>query len=178
MWRDKLKAVIFDLDQTLVNTMSVSVFRDRRQWDLVYSNLPTIKLFSGIKEILEYLHNNSIKIAVVTSSPKKYCETVLKTVGVEVNYKVTYWDTQKHKPKPEPFLKALSLLNVKPENCISIGDTITDYQSGERCGVISYIATWGNPLFIDPVIPKDRILRDVPSLMELIERLVKNESSL
>ena len=41
---------------------------------------------------------------------------------------------QHHKPHPEPMEKALSALKLKAEECLCIGDSPFDLQSGQAAG--------------------------------------------
>ncbi len=53
---------------------------------------------------------------------------------------VGYEDTANHKPSPEPLLLAVKKLKVLPEECVYIGDAMTDVEAGNvaRIKVISY----------------------------------------
>jgi len=47
------KAVIFDLDQTLVDSKHLKKLRDSRQWSEVFKNIDSIKPYPLIDEILK-----------------------------------------------------------------------------------------------------------------------------
>lgn len=48
---------------------------------------------------------------------------------------VGYEDTLEHKPSPEPLLLALKKLKLKPEECIYIGDALTDIKAGDAANI-------------------------------------------
>lgn len=103
-----------------------------------------IKLLSESKEefvidgVLEFLekHKNS-KIAIVTSCNKSSAEYILRKSGIEnyVNVLVAADDCEKHKPNPEPYERAMYLLNVTKDMCVTIEDSMSGYTSAKRSGV-------------------------------------------
>lgn len=136
-------AYIFDLDQTIVDSSVAEIYRRQREWEKVYLLIPQFRLYEGLREVFDILREKGEKICVVTSSPKKYCNTVLDYLGIHVDYTVCYHDTKLHKPNPDPIIKAMELLGEKPENVISIGDAENDIIASNAAGVISCLACWG-----------------------------------
>ena len=136
-------AYIFDLDQTIVDSSIAEKYRKKREWQTVFSLIPQFHVYEGIYEIFEILHTKSEKICVVTSSPKNYCDSVLRHFGIKVNYAVCYRDTIRHKPDPDPILKAIELLKESPQKIVSIGDADNDVLASNAAGVISCLALWG-----------------------------------
>lgn len=134
---------IFDLDQTIVDSSIAEVYRRKREWGRVYLLIPQFKLYDGLREVFNILRERGEKICVVTSSPKKYCNMVLKHFDICVDCAVCYHDTKLHKPNPDPIIKAIELLGEKPENIASIGDDENDIIASNAAGVISCLAYWG-----------------------------------
>ncbi len=52
-------------------------------------------------------------------------------------------DTDRHKPDPEPVLKALELLGARPEEAAYIGDSPFDVAAARAAGVFSVAVGWG-----------------------------------
>lgn len=136
-------AYIFDLDQTIVNSSIAEEYRRRGMWNIVYSLIPEFYVYEGIYDIFDILHAKNEKICVVTSSPQKYCESVLTQFKIRVNNMVCYHDTKLHKPHPDPINKAISLLGEDPQKIVSIGDADKDVLAAKAAGVISCLALWG-----------------------------------
>ena len=136
-------AYIFDLDQTIVDSSIAERYRNQRQWSTVYTLIPQFRLYEGLDEIFKILHERGEKICVVTSSPEKYCRTVLKQFNIRADCIVCYHDTKFHKPHPDPILKAVELLGGSPQDIISIGDVEKDIVASNAAGVISCLALWG-----------------------------------
>ena len=88
-------------------------------------------------ELLGLLKRLGIKTAVVTSSNSVSAYSVLKALNMieQVDVVVTGDDVSKGKPDPEPILKSLRMLNLKPSEVIGIGDTIHDYNAYVSSGI-------------------------------------------
>ena len=57
---------------------------------------------------------------------------------------VTYDDTGKRKPAKEPFLLICDQLNIKPEECLMLGDwPERDVQGGRLAGMKTCLAKYG-----------------------------------
>ena len=136
--------IIFDLDQTLVDTSCVQCYRDSRQWKLVYDNLDKTKPYDQINDLLIYLRKMDFKTGIVTSSPSKYCHKVIDLNKWSFNAVVAYHDTRQHKPHHEPITKCLSRLELNGESVISIGDKADDIFSAKSAGTLSIGALWGS----------------------------------
>ena len=133
---------IFDLDQTLVDSNKASGLRKNRQWSKVYSMIPELMPFCGVNDFLSTLNRRGAEIAIVTSSPRPYCERIISYWGWTINITVCYHDTRKHKPDPEPILLALQKSRCSAEKTFAVGDTPGDIIAANRAGVLSVAALW------------------------------------
>lgn len=100
-------------------------------------------VYDGIVELIDALQMANINVAIVTSSPRSYCEKILNYFNISNVKTVCYHDTKQHKPNPEPINKAVELLGEKPENIYSVGDDEKDIIASKQAGVISCLALWG-----------------------------------
>lgn len=166
--------VIFDLDQTLVDSNIAVEERRKRNWEKVYSLIPNFKVFDGVNDIIKLLKENNIPICIVTSSPRSYCKRVVEHFGWCDIELVCYHDTKNKKPHKEPIEKGIEKLGVNKDSIISIGDDIKDVIASNKAGVTSIAVTWGlndNYKFKDA----DYIFNNVNELMEYIcERYMIN----
>ena len=135
--------VIFDLDQTLVDSNSVLHFRDSGDWKSVVRNIKSVKPFEGINEILTYLNNKKVKIVIVSSSPKFYIEKIVELYNWKISLIIGYHDTVRKKPHPDPFILALTKLNIDASLAISVGDRDIDIICSKNANVFSIGCTWG-----------------------------------
>lgn len=102
-------------------------------------------LFEGMEEVLPVLKDRGYRLGIVTSKPDDdMAENLVRFKLVEFfEVVITPSDTKKHKPNPEPILKALEILNEKPDNTLYIGDSIYDFRSAKSSGVQFGLAKWG-----------------------------------
>lgn len=138
-----IKGVIFDLDQTLVNSSALEEYRSKRDWQYTYNNLHLTNLFNGIQEILNYITDNNIKVAIVTNSPKPYAEKLLKYHNINYDTLIHYHSVSKRKPHSEPMIKAITELGLNSEEVISLGDHDNDIISSNDSGISSVLCIWG-----------------------------------
>jgi HAD superfamily hydrolase (TIGR01549 family) len=136
-------ALIIDLDQTLVDSSIAEPLRNQGRWNEVYQLIPIMKPYKNITETLSLLNSNDIKIAVVTSAPRTYCEKVISQWGWKIDTTVCYHDTQNKKPSPEPLLLAIKNLKVHKTEVVSAGDRDIDIQASKAAGVFSLGCGWG-----------------------------------
>jgi pyrophosphatase PpaX len=103
------------------------------------------KLFPETQELIEYLREQKYHLGIVTSKRRPVTIKTLELTGTRALFDVviTAQDVQKHKPEPEPVLKALTLLKVIPEVTVFVGDSIFDIQAGKGAGVKTAGVTWG-----------------------------------
>ncbi|MFH7326656.1 HAD family hydrolase [Desulfurivibrio sp. C05AmB] len=136
-------ALIFDLDQTLIDSSMAEPYRHARNWGRVYSCIPFFKIYPGISEALNEIQRRNIAFAIVTSSPQAYCDRVLSFFNIRLNHKVCYHDTVRKKPHPEPILLAIKKLNIPPSNILSFGDKDIDIFASNSANVKSVACLWG-----------------------------------
>ena len=136
--------VIFDLDQTLVDSWYLDDLRKRRKWSAVYARIHEMQTYEGISTIIQQVSRDpSLAWAIVTSSPASYAEKILEHFGWTPNALVGYHDTQRRKPHPDPILKAIKLLNVSSNRCISFGDHPKDMVASQKADVTCVACLWG-----------------------------------
>lgn len=168
-----IKYVIFDLDQTLVDTSCTEIDRRNRNWQTVYNKIPKMKLYSGITYLLEFLKQNNILFAVVTKSPKVYCEKVLAFFKIRPAFVIGYFEVMRRKPDPEALCLAMILFkHDKPNEVLHIGDEVTDIVASRAAGMISVGALWGtsNKLELEAMKP-EFLVSDPKELIDLIKHI-------
>jgi phosphoglycolate phosphatase-like HAD superfamily hydrolase len=137
-----MKAVIFDLDQTLVDSRIAEDARRRRAWGSVYPLIPQFGVYPGVDELLASLKGHA-RLAVVTSSPSSYCNRVTSWRRWQFDVAVCYHDSTMHKPHPEPLLVALRNLGVPASGVVSVGDHPDDVAASRAAGIVCVGAFWG-----------------------------------
>jgi len=98
----------------------------------------------GTEDVLKKMSQN-YSLGIVTSRVKENVYTLPQLAKIQKYFQATvsFDDTIKHKPDPEPLLLAARKLNVKPEESVYIGDVKNDVVAARAAGmkVIVYSKT-------------------------------------
>ncbi len=95
------------------------------------------RLFPKVRETLEALRSKGVRLAVVSTTPRKPLEYNLECSHLEGNFEVVLAreDVERPKPAPDGILKALRLLGVERGEVIFVGDSPVDIIAGRAAGV-------------------------------------------
>ncbi len=101
--------------------------------------------FEGMPELIETLHQDGCKTAVITNKYYAMAKKVLSKFPFSKNFELILGcDSIKHaKPSPEPILLTLEKLQVKPSDALYVGDHLNDIKSANAAGCDSVAALWG-----------------------------------
>ena len=101
--------------------------------------------YEGVVDLLAWARRNGHAMALVTSKGRGMTVRSLAHVGLSQAFDaiVTYEDTERHKPGPEPVLHALGLLAIPAERAVFVGDSPHDMYAGRAAGVRTAAALWG-----------------------------------
>jgi len=135
--------ILFDLDQTLIDSRPVAALRRQRRWYAVYERIPRLQAYDGVVALWNGLEVQGFSLGVVTSSPRPYCERLLDHLGLIPQVTVCYHDTASHKPHPAPLLKATRTAGRTPEQALYVGDTANDMRAALSAGLLDIGALWG-----------------------------------
>jgi HAD superfamily hydrolase (TIGR01549 family) len=122
------KEKIIDEAWAVINEIAPQMFADK------------LEIIQGVEGIVENLSSSGLKIGLVTSTQRKFLETKmqpLKNGGVDTLFEaiITSDDVEKRKPSPDPLIACALQLDMKPGNCVYIGDTTTDIKAGKAAGM-------------------------------------------
>lgn len=140
--------VLFDLDNTLVDSLHLKSLRDKRDWPSVYRQIPTISLFEGINAMWNDLRVLEVFIGVVTHSPEPYARRVLDHVGLEPDKLIAYHHLNR-RLKPSPFGYRLCARGYSPSDGIAIGDETRDLTAADAFGCRAVFAGWSRNLALN-----------------------------
>jgi phosphoglycolate phosphatase-like HAD superfamily hydrolase len=137
--------LIFDLDQTLIDSSLAEPYRKPSKWGMAYQQIPHFTLYDGIQKVLNHLAEKEIPYCIVTSSPSTYCSKVCAFWEIRSENMICYHDTPsgQKKPHPAPILLALNKLQIDAKNALSFGDRDIDIISSNNAGVGSVACLWG-----------------------------------
>ncbi len=101
--------------------------------------------YDGIRELLEELKKNGIKIAVCSNKPDNVVHYVTDTIFGENYFDEVCGviDGMPIKPNPYTALKIAEKLNVSPSECLFLGDTNVDIFTAKNAEMTSVGVLWG-----------------------------------
>lgn len=149
-------------------------FIAKRQ-QLLASFLPQMPVLDGFFDFMDGLRTWKIKTALVTSSTTQELgnmDTHLNLLHL-FDEVISADSTLRHKPNPDPYLVALNILQVKPQEAIVLEDSQNGILSGKRAGCTVYALT---TTFPEPELLRagaDNVFEEYHKLMEHMERSVK-----
>jgi putative hydrolase of the HAD superfamily len=119
------------------------------------------------------LMKRGLKLGVVSDAPRLQAWTRLCSLNIH-NYfdvVVTYEDTEKRKPSPEPFQKVLELLKIAPQEAIMVGDWAErDIVGAKEIGMRTVFARYGDT-FGTGKSGADRDIWDIRELIEIVDEI-------
>lgn len=128
-------------------------------------------LYPGVIEILEFLKEKNIMIALLTTKGQDQAEKILEYFKID-NYFNEIMGRRPgiaHKPSPEPLKLICDNLKVEPSNTLMVGDTELDINCGRNAGAKTCAVTYGYREKENLVNEKpDFIIDDLKELMKLI----------
>jgi HAD superfamily hydrolase (TIGR01509 family) len=120
-----------DLAVDELNAIASKIFRD------LIDNRSLLK--PGAAELLDLLDELDLPRAIATSSARTTVERHLLNhrLAERFNGIVAQGDYARHKPHPDPFLKAAELLGVAPDRCLAIEDSHHGVRSASAAGMMT-----------------------------------------
>lgn len=136
--------IIFDFDQTLVDTSSVEHLRAVRNWKGVMAKAATLPIYPGIHDLLKALHASGKTLAIVTKSPDMVPKYFIRQHHWPIDIVVGYHDVKRRKPDPEGLLLAMTRAGTTPDQTLHVGDQAQDTEAARAAGVMAIGVTWGS----------------------------------
>ncbi|WP_295753455.1 HAD family phosphatase [uncultured Holdemanella sp.] len=88
-------------------------------------------------EMLDYLEQHHIKMAVATTTRRELTEQRLKKIGVydRFDYVLCGDEVTKRKPDPEIYLSVLKKMNTDAKNALVLEDSVVGVEAAYRAGI-------------------------------------------
>lgn len=103
------------------------------------------RFFPGIAETLEIIESAGLKWGVVTNKQERFTLPLMDALNLRQRAAcvISGDTTTKSKPDPAPMFAACQRANVKPENCVYIGDAAHDIIAGKKAHMKTLAAVYG-----------------------------------
>jgi HAD superfamily hydrolase (TIGR01509 family) len=101
-------------------------------------------LHHGITDILDFLKEKQIRLAVFTGKGRRTATMTLEQLGISgyFDLTVTGSDVRHHKPHPEGIVQVLKTLGVAPDRTLMVGDSVSDVRASRAVGVAAATVLW------------------------------------
>jgi phosphoglycolate phosphatase len=100
--------------------------------------------YPGVMEMLKTLRDNGVKRAVVSNKYDAATRAICKLhFGDLIDVTIGEGNGISKKPCPDGTNKALSLMGVKPEEALYVGDSDTDVETAHNANLFCVGVTWG-----------------------------------
>jgi pyrophosphatase PpaX len=105
-----------------------------------------LEVFTGVDQVLRTLKDQRRRLGIVTAKRRKTVELAFAVLPLARYFDtvVTTETSPRQKPHPDPVLKALELLDARPDEAAFVGDSPFDVRAGKAAGVFTIGVTWGN----------------------------------
>ena len=127
-------------------------------------------LFNNVRNVLEFLKDNGIKLAVCTNKMERLSNILLEKLNVlhMFDYLVGGDSLSKSKPDPFPLLNICEKLNFEISDSVMIGDSVTDLNAGKGAGMPVVLVSYGYTDNKDIYNEADLVINDFSQLKELV----------
>lgn len=127
-----------------------------------------IKLMDGTEELLEFLKEKGLKIAVATNRSRFSVEILSRKLDIFKLFDlvITADDVEKAKPFPEMLEKICAILKIRKENCFYVGDMDIDLKTGKNAGIETFIVLTGSSAK-EEILKVDKNSKIFPDLISL-----------
>jgi pyrophosphatase PpaX len=115
-----------------------------RKYNLTHHDA-LVKPYEGVVDEIRRIKAAGMRMGVVTSKLRDGAFRGLRISGLDEAFDVVIGcdDVTHSKPHPEPVLKAVDELGVKPAETVFVGDSRHDMESGRAAGVQTAAVLWG-----------------------------------
>ncbi|ACD51997.1 phosphatase [Clostridium botulinum] len=97
----------------------------------------SLEPINGIRELLNALRKNNIKIAIGSSSPRSLIEAVIDKFNLHSAFDciVSGEEVERSKPYPDVYIEVSKNLGINPEKCIVVEDSHNGVQAAKSAGM-------------------------------------------
>lgn len=126
------------------------------------------RLYPHVVELLNACKINKVPLALITNKPEVFVKPILEHFSLTSYFSwILGAETlAEKKPSPMPLLHCAEAIEAKAEQCLMIGDSLTDYNAAQAAGFKSAIVTYGYHQGMDlQNLSADLVLDDLVELL-------------
>ena len=103
------------------------------------------RLYDGIAELVETLHENNIKMCVLSNKPDVMTKKIVRGLLNESYFVEILGGSERfpHKPKPDSALYLADKMGIAPGEILYVGDSDVDMHTAINAGMFPLGVTWG-----------------------------------
>ena len=167
---DKFLIEQFGEIDPMIHTAAIRGYRRGREYTLV--------LYPHVRRTLLAVAKRGLKLAVISDAPRYQAWSRLCYLQLQhyFDHVITFDDTQVRKPNPAPFMKALELLVMNPDEVIMVGDwPERDMEGAKGVGIKTVYARYGDTSGASSS-GADYEIDSIAELVPIIDRLMRGEA--
>lgn len=119
----------------------------RKIYDELYEASPTylVTEYAGMCDTIKVLRQRGIRLAVLSNKPHNCTCAIVSALFEPGSFDLCYGQRNgvERKPSPQGALLIVEELGVQPQECLYIGDTNTDMQTGAAANMDTVGVLWG-----------------------------------
>jgi phosphoglycolate phosphatase len=102
-------------------------------------------LFEGVADLLDMIEAEGTRWGVVTNKTSRYTLPLTTALGLTQRAAciVSGDSAPRPKPAPDPLLLASTIVGIRPQNCLYVGDDLRDIEAGHAAGMGTVAVAWG-----------------------------------
>lgn len=129
------------------------------------------EFYAEVPQTVKALQGLGIHLAIVSQKRRRYIQSILEKENLLEAFEVIVGGGDApYKPDPEGLLSAVAQTGSLPENCLYVGDSVTDAETARRAGV-AFVAV------LSGVTPRTAFESyDVYTILENVSGLLRLES--
>lgn len=153
----------FTVDKAAFNDRTRALIADQHE-------VETVSLMPGAADLVNFLHQRKVIMAVVTSSKREVANYHLERNDLRHFFTVIVGRTDVHQPKPnpEPYLRCIAQLGLEEKDCLVLEDSVTGATAAKAAGLTCFGVQTHLP--IRQALPTERSFDNLHEVREFLER--------
>ena len=131
----------------------------------------SICLKAGVIELLDHLDQQRLPRAIATSSNRFIVDRHLGDHDLAARFDaiVAAEDVKRHKPNPDPYLKAAELLGVDPRHCLALEDSHNGVRAAHAAGMMTVMV----PDLLEPTDEMHGLCVHIAASLHAVEAMLR-----